>query len=429
MAVETRRKKQTRRVRRAASGRVSSRSAAKSRPKRRKKYSFHGVLGDGGKRIDVSLLFVVAILLACGLAAVASASYPTAFYSEKVGTFYYIIRQGEYAAVGLAIMTLLSLFDYHYYHGKIALLLYILSLIMLVMVLSPLGTTLNNSRRWLFGFQPSEIAKLAVLLLMASLVSQSPKLVRTLKGVAICVALVTAIDVLLIREPHFSALMIVTVIALSIMFVGGIMWRYIVIAIGLCGLAAIFAYNTLGHIQDRLAVWLNPFVDAAGDGYQAVNSLIAIGSGGLLGRGVGASRQKFFYLPEPMNDFIFSVVCEELGFIGAIIIILLFAFFIAKGYQISWNAADRFGCLIGVGITTQFAFQILLNLFVDTGIAPVTGASLPFFSYGGTALVIQLAEVGILLNISRHIPPSKKNKSIRDEIFGEGKNNRKERGS
>jgi cell division protein FtsW len=198
------------------------------------------------------------------------------------------------------------------------------------------------------------------------------------------------------------------VIGISILFIGGMrLWYFI--PVGVLGVAgSIAAYITMPHVRSRLKVFLDPFSASQGAGWQASQSLIAIGSGGLFGLGLGDSRQKFMYLPEPMNDFIFSVVCEELGFIGAALILIMFAYFVYRGYSIAFRAEDRFGCLMAVGITTHFAFQILLNLMVISGLFPVTGVSLPLFSYGGTALVLQLIEIGILLNISRHIPLSRK---------------------
>lgn len=205
-----------------------------------------------------------------------------------------------------------------------------------------------------------------------------------------------------------SASMILIVIGFVILFVAGMhVWFLVPVGIG-GGIIAVIAYFTLNHVQERINIFLNPFLDAKDTGYQAVQSLIAIGSGGAFGLGLGQSRQKFLYLPEPMNDFIFSVICEELGFVGAALILVLFAYFVYRGFSIARRAADRFGCLLATGITMQFAFQILLNLAVVSGLFPVTGASLPLFSYGGTALVMQLVEIGILLNISRNIPPSKK---------------------
>lgn len=359
------------------------------------------------KRADSPLLLVTVMLLAIGLIALLSASYPKAYYSSSTGPFYYFIRQTMFAAVGLALMYVVSCIPYWKYK-RWALHLYVLSIILLIVVLTPLGTSLNNSQRWLFGFQPSEIAKLAIILLFATMASAKPESVRKVKGLLVYVALIGVYIALLALEPHMSASMILIVIGFVILFVAG-MHVWFLVPVGIGGVViAVIAYFTLNHVQERINIFLNPFLDAKDTGYQAVQSLIAIGSGGAFGLGLGQSRQKFLYLPEPMNDFIFSVICEELGFVGAALILVLFAYFVYRGFSIARRAADRFGCLLATGITMQFAFQILLNLAVVSGLFPVTGASLPLFSYGGTALVMQLVEIGILLNISRNIPPSKK---------------------
>lgn len=366
-----------------------------------------GLLEQSKKKIDAPLLLITVMLLVVGLIALLSASYPKGYYSSNIGPFYYFIRQLGMAVVGLVLMWGVSCINYTMYK-RWAFILYFISFVMLVLVLTPLGTTLNKSRRWLFGFQPSEIAKLAIILLFATMASAKPESVRSVKGLLVYVALIGVYIALLALEPHMSASMILIVIGFVILFVAGMhVWFLVPVGIG-GGIIAVIAYFTLNHVQERINIFLNPFLDAKDTGYQAVQSLIAIGSGGAFGLGLGQSRQKFLYLPEPMNDFIFSVICEELGFVGAALILVLFAYFVYRGFSIARRAADRFGCLLATGITMQFAFQILLNLAVVSGLFPVTGASLPLFSYGGTALVMQLVEIGILLNISRNIPPSKK---------------------
>ena len=192
------------------------------------------------------------------------------------------------------------------------------------------------------------------------------------------------------------------------MLVGGINWVWVGAAVGFAGgVAALMLTGVISYGQSRIAMWQNPFIDARGKGYQLSQSLISIGSGGLLGVGLGKSRQKFLYLPEEHNDFIFAIICEELGLIGAGIIMLLFAALILRGYWIALHARDRFGCLLVVGVTTLIAMQVFLNIGVVTGLLPTTGISLPFFSYGGTALSIQLAEMGIVLSVSRQMKPTK----------------------
>lgn len=358
------------------------------------------------RKVDAPLFLITIMLLIVGLISLLSASYPKGYYSTNIGPFYYFIRQLGFAVVGLVLMWMVSSIHYEAYR-KHAFLLYMIAAALLVLVLTPLGTTINKAQRWLFGFQPSEIAKLAIIVLFAALVSNRPDSVFRVRTLAFYVMLVAVYVGLLALEPHMSAAMIIVVIAFVILFVAGMHVGFL-IPVSIAGVCVTIAsYFLLGHVQARLKVFLDPFSDVKGKGWQAVQSRIAIGSGGTFGLGLGQSRQKFLYLPEPMNDFIFSVICEELGFIGAVLILILFAYFVYRGFSIARRAADRFGCLLATGITMQFAFQILLNLAVVSGLFPVTGASLPLFSYGGTALVMQLVEIGILLNISRHIPPSK----------------------
>ncbi len=364
---------------------------------------------ESKKTLDTPLLLITIMLLITGLISLLSASYPEGYYSssDSIGPFYYFNRQLMMALIGLVLMTIVSCINYRKYF-RWSRLLYLFALVLMVLVLTPLGTSLNNSQRWLFGFQPSEIAKLAIILTFASMASAKPKGVRTIKGLVPYVLLLGLYIGLLAMEPHMSAAMILVVIGFFILFVAGMRIWYL-IPIGIAGvIITVISYFTLNHVQERFNIFLNPFLDAQDTGYQAVQSLIAIGSGGLFGLGLGQSRQKFLYLPEPMNDFIFSVICEELGFVGAALILVMFAYFVYRGFSIARRACDRFSCLLATGITVQLAFQILLNLAVVSGLFPVTGASLPLFSYGGTALVMQLIEIGILLNISRNIPPSKK---------------------
>ena len=191
------------------------------------------------------------------------------------------------------------------------------------------------------------------------------------------------------------------------MLVGGINWAWVMSALGVGAAGFLFLIKVVGYGQSRVAMWLNPWLDARGDGYQMVQSLLSIGSGGLLGVGLGKSRQKFLYLPEEHNDFIFSIVCEELGLIGATVIMMLFAALILRGYWIALHARDRFGSLLAVGMTSLLAMQVFLNIGVVSGLLPATGISLPFFSYGGTALMIQLAEMGVVLSVSRQMKPTK----------------------
>ena len=360
--------------------------------------------------------FVLVILLTCiGLVMLLSASFPSAYYETGGNNpMKYFIRQGVFAIMGIAAMLLVGKINYQRFRGAAKPLLF-LSIILLCLVLIPgVGITRNNATRWLgigevLTFQPSEIAKLAVILYFSDNISKKKDKMRTTRyGIAPYLLILGAISVLMLLEPHLSGTVLIVGTGAVLMLVGGISWLWVgAAAAGAGGIAALMMSGVIKYGQSRLAMWQNPFIDAQGDGYQLSQSLISIGSGGLLGVGLGRSRQKFLFLPEEHNDFIFAIVCEELGLIGATIIMILFAALILRGYWIALHARDRFGSLLVVGITTVIALQTFLNIGVVTGLLPTTGISLPFFSYGGTALSIQLAEMGIVLSVSRQMKPTK----------------------
>jgi len=360
--------------------------------------------------------FVLVILLTCiGLVMLLSASFPSAYYETGGNNpMKYFIRQGVFAIMGIAAMLLVGKINYQRFRGAAKPLLF-LSIILLCLVLIPgVGITRNNATRWLgigevLTFQPSEIAKLAVILYFSDNISKKKDKMRTTRyGIAPYLLILGAISVLMLLEPHLSGTVLIVGTGAVLMLVGGISWLWVgAAAAGAGGIAALMMSGVIKYGQSRLAMWQNPFIDAQGDGYQLSQSLISIGSGGLLGVGLGRSRQKFLFLPEEHNDFIFAIVCEELGLIGATIIMILFAALILRGYWIALHARDRFGSLLVVGITTVIALQTFLNIGVVTGLLPTTGISLPFFSYGGTALSIQLAEMGIVLSVSRQMKPTR----------------------
>jgi cell division protein FtsW len=207
---------------------------------------------------------------------------------------------------------------------------------------------------------------------------------------------------LLVLEPHLSGTVIILATGASMLFLGGVRLRWFALGGGVVAVFAVVYLTTMGYAGARISAWLDPFSDPSDDGYQIIQSLYAIGSGGLLGLGLGKGRQKYLYLPEEHNDYIFSIVCEELGFVGAVFIIFLFVLLILRGYWIALHARDRFGTLTAAGLTTLLALQVFFNIGVVTNFLPATGIPLPFFSYGGTALVLQLLEVGIVLGVSRH---------------------------
>ena len=357
--------------------------------------------------IDLPFLGLLLLLLATGLIMLLSASFPTAYYELSEPT-YYFEKQLLFATLGLLAMLTISLLDYRVLK-KVARPLLLVSLLLLVLVLVPgIGEVRNNARRWisigrLLTFQPSEIAKLAVILDFSASIAGKKNSMHTWKhGVKPYIRILLIIAVLMMGEPHLSGTILIVGTGVILMIVGGMHWKWI--AAGgafVAGFASTLMAGILPYGQSRIAMWKDPFIDASGAGYQLAQSLIAIGTGGLTGVGFGKSRQKYLFLPEEHNDFIFAVVCEELGFIGAALIILLFMAVILRGYWIALQAPDRFGLLLVVGVISLFAMQTFLNIAVVTGLLPTTGISLPFFSYGGTALCLQLCEMGIVLSVSK----------------------------
>ena len=360
------------------------------------------------KRFDTAFLIIILILLAYGVIMVFSASYPAAL--QKTGNSLHFISQHVlYVAVGIAAMLLISRIDYRLYR-RFAYIIFGIALILLILVAIPgVGRVLNNARRWIYigpiGFQPSEIMKFAVIVLFSHLIAHYQSRMNTFKqGVLPFAAVLLVIAVLMMLEPHLSGTILIFGIGCIMMYIGGTKLRYFLAVGGLSvgAIAGIVAFKGVSYITERLQFWLNPFADINDKTWQTVQSLVAIGSGGLLGRGIGASRQKYLYLPEPYNDFIFAIICEELGLIGALFVIVLFVLFAVRGFSIASKAPDRFGFMLATGITVQICLQAALNIAVVTNTIPNTGISLPCFSYGGTAIMMQLGEMGILLNISRH---------------------------
>ncbi|MEA5012367.1 MAG: putative lipid II flippase FtsW [Angelakisella sp.] len=355
--------------------------------------------------IDLTFLVLVLLLLVFGLVMMFSASYAYAYYYED-NSFHFITRQLVFAVLGLVTMAVLSTWDYHIWH-KFAWLSMIVSVVLLVLVFTQ--PAINNAKRWIFigsqSFQPSEIAKFAVVLLFSHIISINYEKMKTFRyGILPFGIILVILAGLLIAEPHLSGTVLIVFLGGIMIFIGGASLKWFGAAVGGgVGLAAVAMM--IPAIRDRamyrINVWLDPFLDPQGAGFQTIQSLYAIGSGGLLGAGIGNSRQKYLFLPEPQNDFVFSVVCEELGFVGAVLVILLFVLLIWRGFTIAIKARDRFGTLLAAGLTAQVGIQAVLNVAVVTNTLPNTGIPLPFFSYGGTALAMLLAEMGIILSISR----------------------------
>lgn len=359
---------------------------------------------DESGMIDFPFLILTLLLVVVGLIMLYSASFPYANY-YKGNSGYYFVRQAGFAAGGVIVMLLVSRINYFLWH-RISLLILAGSVLLLLLV-PVIGNSENGAQRWiyLFGisFQPSEIAKLGVILSFASMMSVFRNKMDTFKyGVLPYIAVLAVVAGLLLIEPHLSATLIIAAVGAIMMFLGGTQKRWFLIAFLLLSVAvAIFMITKGDYAMERITAWLHPENDPADSGYQIIQSRYAIAPGGLVGRGIGKSNQKCLYLPEAHNDYIFAIVCEELGFVGAVVVLALFALLIIRGYWISLHARDRFAALTAAGITTLLALQVLLNIGVVTNLLPSTGISLPFFSYGGTALLLQLFEMGIVLGISR----------------------------
>ena len=387
--------------------------------------------------VDLPFLMILMLLVGIGLIMMFSASYASAYYDSSASVqnnpLYYIQRQGLFAAAGIVCMYIISKINYQILR-PLSIPLLMVAIFLLVLVLTPLGVEINGAQRWLYTFllrgptfQPSEIAKVAVIIFFAARLSKRDtekkkrftrrtslgrflnwlEKIGFLELVPYGVVLAVVLGLVLL-EPHMSGTILIMVGAAAVLFVSGIDLKWF---IGLGSLAAagltaiIFATD---YMTARINLWLDPWLDPRGSGYQTIQSLYAIASGGLLGRGLGNSMQKFLYIPEPENDFVFPIVVEELGLVGGLLVLLLFALLILRGYWLARHARDKFGMLTIVGIITLLAVQVFLNIGVVTNLIPNTGISLPFFSYGGTALMIQLAEMGVVLGISRQIPAPKK---------------------
>ena len=359
--------------------------------------------------IDLPFLLLVLLLLCFGLVMLYSSSFAIAHFNEG-NAGYYFLRQLIFAAIGLAAMFFIAFFvDYHLL-ARFAKFILAGAIFLLVLVLF-IGIGLYKEKRWInlgfTTFQPSELAKFAVIVFFAFWGTKHASKMHTIRyGILPFLLVLGAICGLMYLEPHYSGMIIILALGTIIMFAAGTNWRYFVVITGIA-VAGIYAVLNLpvlqNYAQDRIRIWRDPWVDPRVKGYQIIQSLYAVGSGGPFGLGLGNSRQKFLYLPEAQNDFIFAIACEELGFVGASIIILLFILLIGRGFWIAINAKDRFGSLLVTGIMTLIALQTFLNIAVVSNSLPVTGASLPFFSSGGTALVITLAEMGVVLNVSRQL--------------------------
>lgn len=359
----------------------------------------------GTKGVDYTFLFLIMLLLSMGLVMLLSASAP-AGASKYDNSYHFFSRQIVFVIIGLVGMVFVSKIDYRIYK-KHARLYFGICFILLVLVAIPgIGTKLNGSRRWIqlpgFQMQPSEFMKLGVAMLFAEMISSCKYDVRKWKDFGIFAIILGLVALFMLLEPHLSGTIVIVGIGMWILISAGTRIAPFLVALPVVGgLGFLVIYLFDSNRLARILRFISPFEDMQHTGYQIAQALYAMGSGGLFGRGLGQSVQKYSYLPEPYNDFIFSIACEELGLFGAIIIIVAFALLILRGFRIALNAPDTFGTLLATGIMAQVAIQTTLNIAVASSSVPNTGVSLPFFSYGGTAIMVLLVEMGILLNISR----------------------------
>ncbi len=363
------------------------------------------VLIDDRGMLDLPFLILTLLLVTIGVIMMFSASYARAYADEGNSAFYFW-KQLRFALIGIAGMYAASRFNYQLWRPFS---LFLAAGCFVLLLLTPLiGFEEGGATRWiavpgLGSFQPSEVAKLAVVLLFANMISNFREKMNSFRYGVLPFAGVLAVTAgLLALEPHLSATLIISATGAVMMFLGGTPKKWFLIGFGVALVGAALYLAIFPYAAARLESWRDPFSDPSDSGLQLVQSLYAIGSGGLMGLGFGKSRQKYLYLPEEHNDYIFAIVCEELGFIGAVVIILLFVLLIVRGFLIAQRARDRFGTLVAAGLSTLLALQVFFNIGVVTNFLPSTGISLPFFSYGGTALMMQLGEMGIILNISRN---------------------------
>ncbi len=377
--------------------------------------------------VDPIFLILLCMLLGFGLLMLFSASYANAMYYEG-DSFYYIKRQAIFILIGFAGMYVASRIDYTNYKKlhlskeklqkpfwqKFAIsmpyVMYGVTLVLLAVTL--VMRPHNNAHRWInigsFSFQPSDIMKFCLVVLFAAYIDKHYRDIAAHSfkyGVLYYVAFLVPVAGIMLLQPHVSGTIIMMLITAVMMLMGGTKLRYFagLAGCGFAGIAGIVIIKGVGYVQERLVGWLDPMSDISDSTWQTLQGLVCIATGGFWGKGFGNSYQKYLFLPEPQNDFVFAIVCEELGLFGAFLVIALFGLLIWRGYSIASKAKDRFGFLLGVGIISQIAIQVLLNIAVVTKTIPNTGVSLPFFSYGGTSLCILMTEMGIILNISRHV--------------------------
>lgn len=359
------------------------------------------------KNIDFIMFVTVLILLFFGTIMVFSSSAPHAYNYMKGDTYSLIKKQIIFASIGLIAMLIMMNYDYRKL-AKISPVIFIISMLTLLLVIIPgVGSVFNGARRWIViagqSFQPTELAKISLILFVSHSLTRRRSLIKKFKeGLLPYLILTGFVAGLIMLEPHFSATLVIGFVITVLLFCAGAKLKHFFFLSAPVLLAGTLLVFSQEYRLKRLVAFMDPWSDPRGGGWQIVQSLYAIGSGGIFGRGLGKSLQKFLYIPEPYNDFIFSVLAEEFGFFGVVTVMILFCMFVWRGIKIAMNAPDLFGSLVAVGITSLVGIQVIINIAVVTSSMPVTGMPLPFFSYGGTSLVFLLLAVGILLNISRY---------------------------
>ncbi len=357
--------------------------------------------------VDTPFLVIVIVLLCLGTIAIFSASY--AYAQKYLGdTYYYLKNQLMFVGLGLVLMFFVSQIDYLIIKRFAYIIFAVVMLMMIATAIPGVGTVHHGARRWLeigpISFQPSELCKLAIVIAFSKyFVDYEAKAKNFINGILIPGIVIVLIAVIMFKQSHLSGLIILTLICVFMMFIGGSSVKWL-LGLGASGVVAIAAFfiSGAGYRVARIQAWIDPWAYAKDEGWQTIQSLYAISQGGLFGNGIGESMQKNLYLPEPQNDFIFSIWCEELGFIGAMIIIVLFALFAWRGVLIAMRCTNKFASFMVLGIVIKVVLQALLNIAVVTNTIPNTGISLPFFSYGGTSLLFLMIEMGIVLSVSRY---------------------------
>lgn len=360
------------------------------------------VAGD----MDWTFLFVVVMILAFGLVMLLSASAP-AGANIYGNSYFFFIKQFACAVLGFIGMIVVSRLNYKMYKHLAPVLMVVCTFLLICVLIPGLGVSHNGSRRWLntpfIEIQPSEFMKPVIAMYFAKLVDDGKYDLKRAKGNLPYIGVLLVVVGLMLMETHLSGAIIIAGIGVSVMIAGGTPIKPVLIGAVIVFPLAIFAVKMGSEVRwARVTSFLDPFKDIRNESYQVAQGLYAIGSGGVFGVGLGQSVQKYSYLPEPYNDFIFAIVCEELGLVGAIVVILLFAALVIRAVRIALNAPDIYSSLVAIGIAAQLAIQTILNIAVATSSIPNTGVSLPFFSYGGTSIITLLLEMGVLLNISRY---------------------------